>query len=345
MAIYKSVKGVGKTPASLKSVLEYIGKSKNEEERVYKTSGINVSEDYELAFKQMMMTKRIYDKLDGRQYRHHIQSFKPGEVSPELAHKIAIEFAEKNFKNFDVFISTHIDTGHIHNHFIINTIDRETGLKFRELNKKEFEEKKELKNHEFYLENLKKSSDNLCREYGLFVIDKTNIKSLNIYDKKVYNAITKNNGKESYKTQLALTIQREMKQSKTKDEFIKNMLKNDVIVDWQEHKKNITFKFLDANKKSIRLSNLEKTYKEDFLTKEGLEREFIKNQEREKITENNNQAHQPGEEEKNREKEYQKILAEHREKERLRLEREIQEKKAKALKLKKSKSRGFGLGY
>lgn len=340
MAVYKTVKGVSKNNSGLKKILEYVGKSKNEEERVFKTSGINVSNDYEKAFKQMMITKRLYNKLDGRQYRHHIQSFNPNEITPELAHEIALKFAEKNFKNFDVFISTHIDKGHIHNHFIINTVHNETGMKFRELNKKEFEEKKELKNHEFYLENLKISSDDLCKEYGLSVIERTKTKSLNIYDKKVYNAITKNNGKDSYKTQLALTIQREMKQSKSKEEFIKNMSKYDVIVDWQNNKKHITFKFLDTNKKSIRLSNLEKTYKEDFFTKQGLEKEFIKNQEQEQAKIKNNIE---PEYEKKREEEYQKILAEQRLKEQLRREKEKEEKETQ-LKIKRSKSRGFGIG-
>lgn len=46
----------------------------------------------------MMFTKEIHNKLEGRQYRHHIQSFKPGEVNPETAHKIAVEFAEKILK-------------------------------------------------------------------------------------------------------------------------------------------------------------------------------------------------------------------------------------------------------
>ena len=98
MAVYKSVKGVGKTKSSLYNVLEYVGnKKENEEnEKVYKTTGINVSDDYKNAFKEMMFTKEIHNKLEGRQYRHHIQSFKPGEVDPETAHKIAVEFAEKN---------------------------------------------------------------------------------------------------------------------------------------------------------------------------------------------------------------------------------------------------------
>ena len=54
MAVYKSVKGVGKTKSSLYNVLEYVGnKKENEEnEKVYKTTGINVSDDYKNAFKE-----------------------------------------------------------------------------------------------------------------------------------------------------------------------------------------------------------------------------------------------------------------------------------------------------
>lgn len=144
MAVYKSVKGVGKTKSSLYNILKYVGSQneKKKDDRVYKTTGINVSDDYKKAFKEMMLTKELHCKLDGRQYRHHIQSFKPGEVDEETAHKMAVEFAEKNFKGFDVFISTHIDKGHIHNHIIINTVNIDTGMKFRELNKNEYNQKK-----------------------------------------------------------------------------------------------------------------------------------------------------------------------------------------------------------
>ena len=258
MAVYKSVKGVGKTPASLKNILEYVGREK-EEERVYKTTGIYVSDSYEKAFKQMMITKRVYDKINGRQYRHHIQSFSPDEITPEKAHEIAVKFAEKNFKNFDVFISTHIDKGHIHNHFIINTIDRETGMKFRELNKNEIESKQKRKSHEFSLEDLKKSNDEICQEYGLSVIDRTKKKSINIYDKKEYYALQK----RGYKVHLAFTVKDTVMVSKSKEEFMSKMSEKGISVDWTEKKKYINFHFSEPGKKSIRLSNLEKTFQED----------------------------------------------------------------------------------
>ena len=139
MAVYKSVKGVGKTKSSLYNILKYVG-SQNEKEkddRVYKTTGINVSDDYKKAFKEMMLTKELHCKLDGRQYRHHIQSFKPGEVDEETAHKMAVEFAEKILKALMFLYQLTLIKDTYTTNIIINTVNIDTGMKFRELNKNE----------------------------------------------------------------------------------------------------------------------------------------------------------------------------------------------------------------
>ena len=69
-------------------------------------------------YQQMMDTKRELGKTSGRLAYHIIQSFKPGEVTPELALEIAKEFAEKYLSDYEVVIGTHIDKGHIHNHIL-----------------------------------------------------------------------------------------------------------------------------------------------------------------------------------------------------------------------------------
>ncbi len=289
MAVFKSVKGVGKNPSSLNKVLDYVG-NEREDKGVYKTTGINCSNDPQQAFKDMMFTKNIHDKVNGRQYKHHIQSFKPDEITPEEAHKLAVEFAEKNYKGFDVYIATHQDKDHIHNHYIINSVHRENGMKLNELNKQQEQEKKdknkELRPHEMTLENLKKSSDDFCKQYGLSIIDKEKKKSLNIYDKKQYMAITKNKGKESYKTQLAITVKKVIENAKNKVDFINKMKDKKIQVIWENTKKNITFKFDDEKKKSIRLSNLAKTYKDPIFEKENFINAIEKNKNNEKSIEN-----------------------------------------------------------
>ena len=55
---------------------------------------------------------------------HYIQSFKPGEVTPEEAHQIGVEWAERVFgKKAVVLCATHTDRGHIHNHFAVCPYD------------------------------------------------------------------------------------------------------------------------------------------------------------------------------------------------------------------------------
>ena len=61
------------------------------------------------AYQQMMNTKRRFHKTDGRQCYHIIQSFKPDEITPELAHEIAKRFAAEHLRGYEAVIGTHVD--------------------------------------------------------------------------------------------------------------------------------------------------------------------------------------------------------------------------------------------
>ena len=125
---------------------------------VYKRQAINCS-SVETAYKEMMATKKKYGKEDKVLAYHYIESFKPGEVTPELAHKIGVEFAQECFGDrFEVVIGTHLDRHHIHNHIVVNSVSFVDGGKFRSTPKS-------------YYNEIRKVSDRLCREYGLSVID------------------------------------------------------------------------------------------------------------------------------------------------------------------------------
>ena len=107
----------------------------------------------------MMRTKQRFGKTDGRLAYHMEQSFKPGEVTPEIAHKIGVEFARRLYgDDFEVVVSTHVDKAHIHNHFIINSVSFVDGHKYHEPNSE-------------YKGRIQKLSDQLCQEYGLSVVD------------------------------------------------------------------------------------------------------------------------------------------------------------------------------
>ena len=82
------------------------------------------------AYQQMMNTKRRFHKTDGRQCYHIIQSFKPDEITPELAHEIAKRFAAEHLRGYEAVIGTHVDKGHIHSHIVFNSVNADTGIKY-----------------------------------------------------------------------------------------------------------------------------------------------------------------------------------------------------------------------
>lgn len=69
------------------------------------------------AYQDMVATKKRFHKTDKVQGFHLVQSFAEGEVSPELAHLIGVELAERLLRGqFEVVITTHLNTSHFHNH-------------------------------------------------------------------------------------------------------------------------------------------------------------------------------------------------------------------------------------
>ncbi|MGL4687787.1 MAG: relaxase/mobilization nuclease domain-containing protein [Fusobacteriaceae bacterium] len=264
MAIIKAVKGIGKTHSSLQKLIDYIG------EKASLTTGIDCSNDYKDVAEEFRATKEFYDKTDERQYKHIIQSFKHGEITSEKAKEIAVEFCEKAFKGFEVFIATHNDKEHIHNHIVLNSVNLETGLKYQEKNKD--------------LVNLKKINNEICKSHSLSIPQKSQEKGKVIaWNKKKYVMLKKatTNEKESDILNLTKHVLTAKKNAVSKIDFIDIMKKNGVETSWTEQKKNITFEIkenLIGKKSKFRLENLKKTFNLDELTKENLEDEFIRNE-------------------------------------------------------------------
>lgn len=172
MPILKSVGEVGKTVASLKSVLNYVSRKDKKTDKVL-TSGVGLDANVDKAFAEIMYNKRSYNKVNGKMYKHYIQSYSPEDnITAEKAHEIAVKFAEENFlaRGFKCYVATHTDKDHTHTHFILDNVNFENGLKYLELSEsdlkrkqyKERYEKGELKSHERPLADLKKSSDDIA---------------------------------------------------------------------------------------------------------------------------------------------------------------------------------------
>ena len=108
-------------------------------------------------YREMMKTKLETGRLDKRQCYHIIQSFKPGEITPELALEIAKAFAQEHLDGFEVVIGTHVDRHHIHSHIVFNSVNADTGEKYHST-------------QQSYYQQIRAISDRLCREHGLSVI-------------------------------------------------------------------------------------------------------------------------------------------------------------------------------
>ena len=106
---------------------------------------------------QMLATKEAKNNRDGVQYYHIIQSFKPGEITPELALEIAQAFAKEHLADYEVVIGVHVDKEHIHVHMVFNSVNLVTGRKYHS-------------NAKSYYQQIRTISDKLCREHGLSVI-------------------------------------------------------------------------------------------------------------------------------------------------------------------------------
>ena len=138
----------------LHNVIEYVESDYKTEEQLL-VSGINCSP--KTALEEMSITKEQYGKTDGILGFHAFQSFAEGEVTPEQCHAIGVRLAEEMWGDrFEVVVSTHINTNHYHNHFVINSVSFKDGKRYYD-------------KRETYAE-LRRLSDSLCEEYGLSVI-------------------------------------------------------------------------------------------------------------------------------------------------------------------------------
>ena len=101
----------------------------------------------------------MWHKEKGVQGFHLVQSFAPGEASPELAHQIGQEFAQKLLNGkFQVIISTHLNTKCLYNHLVWNSVSLTNGKKYRS-------------NQKSYITRIRRISDELCQKYHLSIID------------------------------------------------------------------------------------------------------------------------------------------------------------------------------
>ena len=143
----------------LNRLLSYTQSNDKTEHQLY-VSGFNCIPQN--AFEIMMETKQRWRKpvKDGNILAYHIiQSFSPGEATPDQVHQIGCEFAQRFLADrFECTVSTHLDRGHLHNHIVVNSVSYADGKMFRS-------------DFNTYYKGIRETSDELCRENRLSVIE------------------------------------------------------------------------------------------------------------------------------------------------------------------------------
>ena len=151
-----------------RTVAEALDRVTNYVENPEKTNGGDLVTAYQcnpsIADQEFLFSKRQYAVITGRERKdndviayHLRQSFKPGEITPELANKIGYDLAMSLTKGNHAFIvCTHVNKQHIHSHIVFNSTALDCTRKFRNFLGSSFA--------------VRRISDMLCLENGLSVI-------------------------------------------------------------------------------------------------------------------------------------------------------------------------------
>lgn len=225
MPIVHFINNKSQTAGGMRNVLAYVSKAeKTEVEDKKYVTALNCSAD--TAYEEFNATKNLYHKNSGRLYYHLVQSFPSGyEIAPELAHKIAVEFASKALKEYECVVATHIDREHIHSHIVFNSVSFENGRKYHS-DKQSVEQLMEL-------------SDDICQKYSVQTIEKQKREQKkDVISDREYRSAVKG---ESWKFQLMSTITEVMKKAKSKKQFCFLMKQLGYGVRWEDNRKHITY--------------------------------------------------------------------------------------------------------
>ena len=224
MPIIHFINSKTQTAGGMKNVLAYVTRTeKTESEDKQYVTVLNCSTS--TAYKEMLATKNAYHKNSGRMYYHLVQSFPKGDgTSPELAHRIAVELAEKAFGKYECVVATHIDREHIHSHIVFNSLSFEDGKKYH--------------SNGNTVQELMDLSDEICMKYSVAVLDKHQQEKRDVLSDREYRSAVRG---ESWKFQLMNAVTEVMKQAKSKKQFVFMMKQLGYGVRWEDSRKYITY--------------------------------------------------------------------------------------------------------
>ena len=190
------------TAVSLQDAIDYAANRDKTEKSCFESS---FACTLETAFEDMRQTKERWHKLGGVQGYHLVQSFAADEVTPELAHQIAQELAERVLGGrYEYVIGTHLNTDHIHSHIVWNSVSRIDGKKYHS-------------NGKTYVTQIRAASDELCRKYKLSVIDTERSEAT---AKPYAEWLAEKNGQPTWRTAIRQDVDDAIQQSLTWRQFL-----------------------------------------------------------------------------------------------------------------------------
>ena len=166
--IYKIAEKQRKSRAGFLQLMDYISRDS------FKTFGVGVSDDKDIASKQYLINKDLYDKnRDGKdRFTYHVMASFGADVPVEKVIEIMLNFCEENFynKGFDSFFAVHTDTDNIHCHVVADNVNFNTGNMIHSVTQKQYDsmsQKKKEKNETFVYEHQRKLFEDICIKHGL----------------------------------------------------------------------------------------------------------------------------------------------------------------------------------
>ena len=229
-----------KSAGSLEEAIDYALNREKMEQTIFEDA---IGCTCENAYVDMVKTKERFHKKEGVQGYHLVQSFAEGEVSPELAYLIGQELAEQLLKGqYEVVITTHLNTKHYHNHLVWNSVSMVDGRKYHS-------------NAKSYFTEVRQISDQLCRKYGLSVIQTNQGKAMHYAQWKA-----EAEGKPTWRTATRMDIREAIGVSFSRSQFVREMEKRGYA--WKLNRKYPSLK-TPGMERYIRLRSLGKNYSEE----------------------------------------------------------------------------------
>ena len=252
MATFTTIKNRGGGRGALAGVLQYI---RQDEKTLWEghrlVSGWNCTAP--TAWQEIQLTKERFVKTDGWQYYHFVQFFAATDgLTPQEAHAIGLELAQRKFPDFEVLVATHIDTDILYSHLIVNSVSFQNGRKLHQ-------SAADLQAHRL-------ANDEICAAHHLSILPPPQKQVQQKWmDTREYRSAAKG---ESWKFRLMNAIDQCMRFASTREDFISLMESEGYQVRWSATRKSITYTTPQGMKcRDDRLHELK-------YTKEIMEREF-----------------------------------------------------------------------